>query len=146
MLANMSAALNRSDLGVSDLPTGTVTLLLADVENSTGLWETQREEMTTAFARLDGVLAGIHGAPGKSRVWVPGIGTSPYAWKSSSTNASRHIVAIHPTNDTISNVSHALVSRLRARSVTRSIIGRAQHVRKTSVHEQFPPRADAPPR
>ncbi len=33
-----------SDLGVSGLlPTGTVTLLLADVEGSTRLWETQPE-------------------------------------------------------------------------------------------------------
>jgi class 3 adenylate cyclase len=32
--------LNWSDLGVSELlPTGTVTLLLADVEGSTRLWE-----------------------------------------------------------------------------------------------------------
>ena len=36
-----------SELGVSGLlPTGTVTLLLADVEGSTRLWETQPEEMT----------------------------------------------------------------------------------------------------
>jgi class 3 adenylate cyclase len=33
--------LNWSDLGVSELPTGTVTLLLADVEGSTRLWQTQ---------------------------------------------------------------------------------------------------------
>ncbi|MGO9656363.1 LuxR family transcriptional regulator [Mycobacterium sp.] len=35
------------------LPTGTVTLLLADVEGSTRLWETQPEQMTTAMARLN---------------------------------------------------------------------------------------------
>ncbi|WP_369798488.1 LuxR C-terminal-related transcriptional regulator [Mycobacterium sp. URHB0044] len=45
--------LNWSDLGVSELPTGTVTLLLADVEGSTRLWQTQPEEMTAAVARLD---------------------------------------------------------------------------------------------
>jgi len=44
---------NWSDLGVSELPTGTVTLLLADVEGSTRLWQTQPEEMTAAIARLD---------------------------------------------------------------------------------------------
>jgi class 3 adenylate cyclase len=34
-----------SELGVSGLlPTGTVTLLLADVEGSTRLWETQPED------------------------------------------------------------------------------------------------------
>ena len=46
-----------SDVGVSELPTGlptgTVTLLLADVEGSTRLWETQPEEMAAAVARLD---------------------------------------------------------------------------------------------
>ncbi|OBB99388.1 LuxR C-terminal-related transcriptional regulator [Mycobacterium sp. 852002-40037_SCH5390672] len=35
------------------LPTGTVTLLLADVEGSTRLWETQPAEMTAAIARLN---------------------------------------------------------------------------------------------
>ncbi|MEB4211154.1 helix-turn-helix transcriptional regulator [Mycobacterium sp. 94-17] len=34
------------------LPTGTVTLLLADVEGSTRLWETQPEQMTAALALL----------------------------------------------------------------------------------------------
>ena len=47
---------NWSELGVSGLlPTGTVTLLLADVEGSTRLWETQPEEMTAAVARLESV-------------------------------------------------------------------------------------------
>jgi predicted ATPase/class 3 adenylate cyclase/DNA-binding CsgD family transcriptional regulator len=52
MLANMSQT-DWSDVGVSELPTGTVTLLLADVEGSTRLWETQPEEMAAAIARLD---------------------------------------------------------------------------------------------
>ncbi len=61
MLASMSEiepcaqtpVLNWSELGVSDLPTGTVTLLLADVEGSTRLWETQPGEMTAAIAALN---------------------------------------------------------------------------------------------
>ena len=62
MLASMSEIDPRADtplvdwseLGVSGLlPTGTVTLLLADVEGSTRLWETQPEEMTAALARLN---------------------------------------------------------------------------------------------
>ena len=62
MLASMSEIdpradaplVNWSELGVSELlPTGTVTLLLADVEGSTRLWETQPEQMTAAVARLD---------------------------------------------------------------------------------------------
>ena len=52
MLASMSE-IDWSEVGMSELPTGTVTLLLADVEGSTGLWETQPDEMTTAIARLD---------------------------------------------------------------------------------------------
>ncbi|MGA9488810.1 MAG: LuxR family transcriptional regulator, partial [Mycobacterium sp.] len=41
------------------LLTGTVTLLLADVEGSTRLWETQPDEMTAAFARLDRALSDL---------------------------------------------------------------------------------------
>src|SRR6202045_2994386 len=48
-----------SELGVSDLPTGTVTLLLADVEGSTRLWETQAEVMTAAIARLNQVVCDV---------------------------------------------------------------------------------------
>jgi predicted ATPase/class 3 adenylate cyclase/DNA-binding CsgD family transcriptional regulator len=59
MLATMSQnadtpSLTWSDLGVSELlPTGTVTLLLADVEGSTRLWETEPEKMTAALAQLN---------------------------------------------------------------------------------------------
>src|ERR1700739_3490737 len=67
MLASMSGTdpytdtppLNWSDLAVSELPTGTVTLLLADVEGSTRLWETQPDEMTIAVARLDRALSDL---------------------------------------------------------------------------------------
>ncbi len=68
MLANMSEIDPRaemplvdwSELGVSGLlPTGTVTLLLADVEGSTRLWETQPDEMTTAIARLNSVVSNV---------------------------------------------------------------------------------------
>jgi class 3 adenylate cyclase len=49
-----------SEVGVSGLlPTGTVTLLLADVEGSTRLWETQPEEMTDAIARLNEAVSKI---------------------------------------------------------------------------------------
>lgn len=44
---------------MGELPTGTVTLLLADVEGSTRLWETQSEEMTAAVARLDRTLTDL---------------------------------------------------------------------------------------
>jgi predicted ATPase/class 3 adenylate cyclase/DNA-binding CsgD family transcriptional regulator len=76
MLANMSEIdpradmppLDWSDLGTNEamnqpLPTGTVTLLLADVQGSTQLWDSQPEEMTGAIANLDrtlAVLVGVH--------------------------------------------------------------------------------------
>lgn len=51
---------NRSDPGVSELvPTGTVTLLLADAEGSTRLWQTNPEDMTAAVALLDKTLADL---------------------------------------------------------------------------------------
>jgi predicted ATPase/class 3 adenylate cyclase/DNA-binding CsgD family transcriptional regulator len=64
MLANMSEidpwALDWSDAGMSGpLPTGTVTLLLADVEGSTQLWHSRPEEMTAAIANLDRTLADL---------------------------------------------------------------------------------------
>ena len=72
-----AAVLNWSDLGVSELvPTGTVTLLLADVEGSTRLWETQPEEMTAAFATLDRTLAEVVGAHGGVRPVEQGEGDS----------------------------------------------------------------------
>jgi predicted ATPase/class 3 adenylate cyclase len=68
MLASMSEIDRRADaplvdwseLGVSGLlPTGTVTLLLADVEGSTRLWETQPEQMTAAIGRLNSVVSDV---------------------------------------------------------------------------------------
>src|SRR6202171_3286011 len=69
--------LNWSDDGVSELvPTGTVTLLLADVEGSTRLWETQPEEMTAAFANLDRALAHLVDAHHSGRPIEQGDGDS----------------------------------------------------------------------
>ena len=60
MLASMSeTSWSDPDIGfdMSELPTGTVTLLLADVEGSTRLWETQPEAMKAAVERLDQTLS-----------------------------------------------------------------------------------------
>jgi predicted ATPase/class 3 adenylate cyclase/DNA-binding CsgD family transcriptional regulator len=67
ILASMSATDSRvdmppltwSDLGVNGLPTGTVTLLLADIEGSTRLWETQPDVTAAAVARLDRTLTDL---------------------------------------------------------------------------------------
>ena len=85
MLASMSEIDPRADvplvdwseLGVSGLlPTGTVTLLLADVEGSTRLWETQPEEMTAAVARLDQAVSEIIAAHDGVRPVEQGEGDS----------------------------------------------------------------------
>jgi class 3 adenylate cyclase len=68
--------LNWSDLGVSELPTGTVTLLLADVEGSTQLWESQPEEMSAAVARLDRALTDLVAAHDGVRPVEQGEGDS----------------------------------------------------------------------
>jgi predicted ATPase/class 3 adenylate cyclase/DNA-binding CsgD family transcriptional regulator len=68
--------LNWSDLGVSELPTGTVTLLLADVEGSTGLWQTQPEEMAAAIARLDRTVCEVIAAHDGVRPVEQGEGDS----------------------------------------------------------------------
>src|SRR6202789_316470 len=68
MLANMTDIEPRADAPLVDwsnlsvsglLPTGTVTLLLADVEGSTRLWETQPKEMTAAIAQLNQTVSEI---------------------------------------------------------------------------------------
>jgi class 3 adenylate cyclase len=58
------------------LPRGTVTLLLADVESSTRLWETQPDDMTAAFSRLDQALAELVAAHGGTRPVEQGEGDS----------------------------------------------------------------------
>ena len=68
---------NRGDLGVSGLLlTKTVTLLLADVEGSTRLWQTQPEEMTGAVARLEQTVCGVIAAHGGVRPVEQGEGDS----------------------------------------------------------------------
>ncbi|HWT50378.1 MAG TPA: LuxR C-terminal-related transcriptional regulator [Mycobacterium sp.] len=61
---------------MSELPTGTATLLLADVEDSTRLWQTQPEQMTTAVALLDRTLADLVAAHSGIRPIEQGEGDS----------------------------------------------------------------------
>jgi predicted ATPase/class 3 adenylate cyclase/DNA-binding CsgD family transcriptional regulator len=68
--------LNWSDLGVSELPTGTVTLLLADIEGSTRLWQTEPDVMSAAIARLDATLADLIAAHDGVRPVEQGEGDS----------------------------------------------------------------------
>src|SRR6516162_9909080 len=77
MSSHAETPLNWSELGVSGLlPTGTVTLLLADVEGSTRLWQTQAEEMTAAVARLDRTVSDVIAAHDGVRPVEQGEGDS----------------------------------------------------------------------
>src|SRR6202012_3526701 len=67
---------NWSELGVGELPTGTVTLLLADVEGSTRLWESQPQEMTAALVRLNSVVSDVIAAHDGVRPVEQGEGDS----------------------------------------------------------------------
>ena len=69
-------SLNWSELGVSELPTGTVTLLLADVEGSTRLWQTQPGDMSAAVARLDRAVTDLVAAHSGVRPIEQGEGDS----------------------------------------------------------------------
>jgi predicted ATPase/class 3 adenylate cyclase/DNA-binding CsgD family transcriptional regulator len=82
MLASMSESglraepLNWSELGINELPTGTVTLLLADIEGSTGLWEADRDGMTAAVAQLDRTITELVGTHSGVRPVEQGEGDS----------------------------------------------------------------------
>ncbi len=66
-----------SELGVSGLlPTGTATLLLADVAGSTRLWETQPDEMAAAIARFEQTVSEVVAACGGVRPVEQGAGDS----------------------------------------------------------------------
>src|ERR1700734_2845394 len=85
MLASMSKIDPRADTPLMDwseldvsglLPTGTVTLLLADVEGSTKLWETQPDQMTTAIAWLNRTVSAVIAAHDGVRPVEQGEGDS----------------------------------------------------------------------
>jgi len=75
-MSELDSVLNWSDLGVNELPTGTVTLLLADIEGSTRLWQTQPDEMTAAIALLDRTVSDIIAAHDGVRPVEQGEGDS----------------------------------------------------------------------
>src|ERR1700751_771499 len=65
-----------SELAVSGLPQGTVTLLLADVEGSTRLWQTHPDEMAAAVTQFDHVVPTVIAAHGGVRPVEQGEGDS----------------------------------------------------------------------
>ena len=84
MLANMIGIdtpsdrplLDWNEQSVSELPTGTVTLLLADVEGSTRLWESQSDTMTAALEHLNRTVNNLVDAHGGARPVEQGEGDS----------------------------------------------------------------------
>src|SRR5947199_8113655 len=70
-------SLTWSELGLTELlPTGTVTLLLADVEGSTQLWETQPAAMTAAVEQLNRAASKLIAEHGGVRPVEQGEGDS----------------------------------------------------------------------
>jgi predicted ATPase/class 3 adenylate cyclase/DNA-binding CsgD family transcriptional regulator len=80
MSGQMLAPVGASDEGDNDvaevLPTGTVTLLLADVEGSTRLWEQRPDAMTEAIALLNEAASRLIAAHGGVRPIEQGEGDS----------------------------------------------------------------------
>ena len=76
MLASMSETDVERRIHGRASATGTVTLLLADVEGSTRLWQTQPEAMTAAVARLDRTVTDLVAAHGGVRPVEQGEGDS----------------------------------------------------------------------
>ena len=58
------------------MPTGTVTLLIADTEGSERLWETRPEQMADALLRLDRAVSGLVSAHDGVLAVEPGAGDS----------------------------------------------------------------------
>src|SRR5215212_12184 len=65
--------------GGSELPVGTVTFLLTDIEGSTRLWETEPEAMEVALQRHDRLLAEVIESLGGAVVTARGEGDSFFA-------------------------------------------------------------------
>ena len=59
LVSRLSMAPRVSSPHNGSLPTGTVTLLMADIEGSTRIWETQPEVMAVALATMDRTLADL---------------------------------------------------------------------------------------
>src|SRR5262245_44965575 len=76
---------------MTELPTGTVTFLFTDLENSTRLWEEHPDAMPDALARHDGLLAQAVEAHG-GRI-VKGRGDGLHAAFSTSSDAVAAAVA-----------------------------------------------------
>ncbi|HXZ73851.1 MAG TPA: DUF4062 domain-containing protein, partial [Streptosporangiaceae bacterium] len=80
-------AMSPAGPGEAELPAGTVTFLLTDIEGSTRLWETVPEAMEVALERHDSVLTEVIGGHGGVVVTSRGEGDSVFAVFASAVSA-----------------------------------------------------------
>lgn len=92
------------------LPAGTVTLVLADIEGSSRLWEGDPEQMTSATARLDEIVNEAVGAHGGVRPLEQGEGDSFVAAFSRASDAVASSLEILRT---LSSESSPIALRIR---------------------------------
>jgi class 3 adenylate cyclase len=77
--AGATASAGPGEPAAEELPAGTVTFLLTDIEASTRLWETVPEAMEVALERHDRLLAGVIGGHGGVVVTSRGEGDRIFA-------------------------------------------------------------------
>src|SRR3712207_4041435 len=82
------------DAGMAELPSGTVTFLLTDVEGSTALWEEAPEAMRAALARHDVLFEDAISAHGGIHIRPRGEGDSRFAVFASAPDAVAAALAI----------------------------------------------------
>ena len=79
VLGTQASPANPGGSGEADLPTGTVTFLLTDIEGSTRLWESVPEAMEVALERHDRLVSGVIEDHGGVVVTSRGEGDSFFA-------------------------------------------------------------------
>src|SRR5215472_2392043 len=79
VLGTQASPANPGEPGESDLPAGTVTFLLTDIEGSTRLWESVPEAMEVALERHNRLLTGVIEEGGGGVVTSRGEGDSFFA-------------------------------------------------------------------
>src|SRR5215217_3453081 len=82
---------------MAELPTGTITFLLTDVEGSTALWEEAPEAMRAALARHDALFEAAVVEQGGVHIRPRGEGDSRFAVFSSAPDAVAAALAIQCT-------------------------------------------------
>ena len=113
-----------SDVDMAELlPTGTVTLLLADVEGSTQLWDNQPEAMTAAIALLNRTASALIAEHGGVRPVEQGEGDSFVAAFARAGDAVRCALDLATRGFHADQASHRSSHRRRAVARRRQLRG-----------------------